>query len=411
MKILSIACLVVVLNMPAPAFADQLVRTVASVSSNSRADVLLNHHSIPACPHKWSVKTVALHGGKQDGVQLIEVNNGPLTIVVIPTRGMGILSVTTNDGTRIGWNSPVTEVVHPRHINLNSRGGLGWLEGFNEWMCRCGLESNGHPGTDKFINNVGDEAEMELTLHGKISNLPAQEVEIAVDKTAPFAIHIRGRVDEKMFYGPKLELWTDLTVVPGKSGFAIHDRIVNKGAQDQEYQLLYHTNFGQPLLEGNAKFVAPIAELKPFNANAAKGMATYKTYAAPTVGFVEQVYMLKPFTTPAGDTKVMLKNAAGTKGVSMKWSVSELPYLTLWKNTAAVEDGYVSGIEPGTNYPQNRQLERAAGRVPKIAPGATVEMHVEFGFHNSAAAVNKVAAEITAIQGDRKTKIDPTPAQ
>jgi murein DD-endopeptidase MepM/ murein hydrolase activator NlpD len=48
----------------------------------------------------------------------------------------------------LGWNSPVKEVVHPRLINLQSRGGLGWLEGFNEWMVRCGLENNGHPGVD-----------------------------------------------------------------------------------------------------------------------------------------------------------------------------------------------------------------------------------------------------------------------
>ena len=65
---------------------------------------------------------------------------------------MGILDVKM-DGVRLGWNSPVKEVVHPSHIDLESRGGLGWLEGFNEWMVRCGLEFAGHPGTDQFINN------------------------------------------------------------------------------------------------------------------------------------------------------------------------------------------------------------------------------------------------------------------
>jgi hypothetical protein len=33
---------------------------------------------------------------------------------------------------------------------------------------RCGLEWAGHPGKDKFINNTGDEAEMDLTLHGRL---------------------------------------------------------------------------------------------------------------------------------------------------------------------------------------------------------------------------------------------------
>src|SRR5207237_776857 len=99
-------------------------------------------------------------------------------------------------------------------VNLQARGGLGWLDGFTEMMCRCGLENNGQPGTDRFINNVGDEATMELTLHGKIANQPAQEVEILVEKEAPHRITVRGIVHERMLFGPKLELATELTTTP-----------------------------------------------------------------------------------------------------------------------------------------------------------------------------------------------------
>ena len=155
----------------------------------------------------WSVEKYTLRGGKQEGVDVIVVHNGRLSFTVIPTRGMGVLKVEADD-VRLGWDSPVKEVVHPQFINLQSRGGLGWLEGFNEWLVRCGLEFAGHPGKDKFINNVGDEAEMDLTLHGKIANIPASEVEVVIDREPPHRIRVRGRVDERMFYGPKLELWT-----------------------------------------------------------------------------------------------------------------------------------------------------------------------------------------------------------
>jgi Domain of unknown function (DUF4432) len=147
----------------------------------------------------WSVVKAVLHGGKQEGVDLVTVNNGRLAFIVIPTRGMGVLSVELGD-VRLGWDSPVKEVVHLAYVNLESRGGLGWLEGFNEWMVRCGLEWAGHPGKDKFINNVGDETEMDLTLHGKIGNIPASEVEVVVDRDPPHRIRVRGRVDERMFY-------------------------------------------------------------------------------------------------------------------------------------------------------------------------------------------------------------------
>ena len=74
----------------------------------------------------WSVRRQRLHGGKQDGVDLIVIDNGRLTITVVPTRGMGILRVVMGD-LRLGWDSPVREVVHPKYVNLEARGGLGWL--------------------------------------------------------------------------------------------------------------------------------------------------------------------------------------------------------------------------------------------------------------------------------------------
>jgi hypothetical protein len=210
----------------------------------------------PDCPIAWSIKKVTLHGGKQEGVDLVVVDNGKLQVAVVPTRGMGILWAKLGD-VRLGWDSPVKEVVHPKFINLQSRGGLGWLEGFNEYVVRCGLEWNGHPGTDAFVNNVGETATMELTLHGKVGNLPAQEVEVVVDRAPPYRLHMRGRVDERMFYGPKLELWTDLSTEPGSDRFRIADTITNRGGQEQEFEVIYHCNHGRPLLEDGSTFLAP----------------------------------------------------------------------------------------------------------------------------------------------------------
>ena len=111
----------------------------------------------------------------------------------------------------LGWDSPVKEVVHPSFINLNNRGGLGWLEGFNEWLCRCGMEWNGQPGTDRFVNNTGEETTMDLTLHGRIANLPAQEVELIAEREPPYRITLRGSVARADVHGPKLELTTELS--------------------------------------------------------------------------------------------------------------------------------------------------------------------------------------------------------
>jgi hypothetical protein len=356
----------------------------------------------------WSVRRQRLHGGKQDGVDLIAVDNGRMTITLVPTRGMGILHVVSGD-LRLGWDSPVREVVHPKYVNLEARGGLGWLEGFNEWMARCGLEWAGHPGQDRFINNVGEQAEMNLTLHGKVANIPASEVEVIVEREPRPRLRVRGRVDERAFYGPKLELWTEVSTEPGASTFRIEDALTNRGAFDQEFQVLYHANYGLPLLGAGSRFSGAVRRVTPFNAHAAKDVGTYAEYAAPLRGFIEQVYNVHPYADPDGHSMVMLRNAAGNRAVSMGFAVAELPYLTLWKNLTALEEGYVTGLEPGTGFPYTRRVEREAGRVPKLKPGEMRRFAIDVGLHTTSDAVRAVDDEIKRIQNGRPTQIDRAP--
>ena len=356
----------------------------------------------------WSVRKQRLSGGRQDGVDLIVIDNGRLTITLVPTRGMGILHVVMGD-LRLGWDSPVREVVHPKYVNLEARGGLGWLEGFNEWLPRCGLEWAGHPGQDRFVNNVGEQAEMNLTLHGKVANIPASEVEVIVEGKPRPRIRVRGRVDERAFYGPKLELWTEVSTEPGSAAFHIEDTLTNRGAFEQEFQLLYHANYGPPLLGSGARFSAPLRRVTPFNAHAAKSIATYADYAGPARGFIEQVYNLYPLADDEGRTVVMLRNAAGDRAVSMGFAVAELPYLTLWKNLTALEEGYVTGLEPGTGFPYTRRIEREAGRVPKLKPGETRRFAIDVGLHTTAQAVSTVEDRITRIRNGRPTQVDNAP--
>jgi hypothetical protein len=372
-------------------------------------DVVVSRYAVPECPTTWSVKKFRSFGGKQEQLDVIWIDNGKLQIAVIPTRGMGIFTVLM-DGTRIlGWDSPVKEFVHPNFINLNSRGGLGWLEGFNEWLCRCGMEWNGQPGTDRFINNVGEEATMELTLHGRIANLPAQEVELIAEREPPYRITVRGVVHERMVHGPKLELTTEISMEPQARLFRISDAVTNRGGQRQEFQMLYHTNFGPPLLEAGARFLAPVEVVTPFNDHAAKEVKQYNQFPGPKPGFVEQVYTIQPLADRSGHTLVMIRNKAGDRGSSIRFDTHALPCLTLWKNMAATEDGYVTGIEPGTNYPNHRRVERQHGRVPILSPGESHFMFLDIAIQIGTAEVEQVAQEIARIQSNRQPLVSESP--
>lgn len=78
-----------------------------------------------------------------------------------------------------------------------------------------------------------------------------------------------------------------------------------------------------------------------------------------------------------GRTQVLLKYKGGAAGTALSFNTNELPCFTLWKNMVASDDGYVVGIEPGTNFPNKRSVEEAAGRVVTLAPGE--KWHAEVG--------------------------------
>lgn len=360
----------------------------------------------PAAP--FSVRQLTLHGGRQEGVDLLVVDNGCLRLTLIPTRGLGVLQVERGD-LRLGWDSPVKEVVHPQFVNLPTRGGLGWLDGFNEWMVRCGLENCGGPGRDSFVTNTGATAEMDLALHGKIANIPASEVEVVIDREPPHTLRVRGLVHERMFYGPQFELATELATDPGSNRFTITDTVTNRGAGTQEFQLLYHVNFGAPLLEAGARFVGPIRQVAPFNETAAAGVRAWNEYRGPTPGFVEQVFCLRPWADAHGRTTLMLRNAGADRAATLRFAVESLPCVSLWKCTAAAADGYVTGIEPGTGFPNTRRIERQRGRVPSLAPGGRRTFAIEYAALRGRAEVTRAAREIEEIQGGRKTQVDSRP--
>ncbi|MCY9850012.1 aldose 1-epimerase family protein [Pectobacterium jejuense] len=348
----------------------------------------------------FSIEQKVLHGGRQEGSKVITITSQDgLKIALSPTRGMNLLHV-TGKNIRLGWDSPVDEVVNPNTINLESRNGLGWLEGFNEMMVRCGFEWTGHPV-------VSDG--MIYTLHGRAGNTPASKVVVEVSDTAPHTITVRGLLKENSFKKSNLETWTELRYVPGSESFTVHDVLTNKADYARDYQIIYHSNFGTPILEEGARFIAPVKDISPFNDHAKAGLATWQTYKGPTKDFDEMVFNITPYKDAQGKTLAALVNKAGDKGVSIAFDTHQLPLLTLWKNTDTEKQGYVTGIEPGTNYAYPVTIEREQGRVKKLQPGQSTTFELTYSLLSSADAVQKTEQKVKAIQGDNKTTLTEKP--
>lgn len=337
-----------------------------------------------------SVVKRRFHGGRRDGVDLIEIDNGALAFSIVPTRGMNIWRASAG-GDRIGWDSPTLDgPVNPAYVNALDLGGIGWLEGFDELLARCGLMNNGA------AHRVGDTI---FPLHGRISNIPASYVAIHIDEQPPHEIVVEGRVDESFLFGGGVRLTTRISTTPGSKQLTVRDEFTNLKDTPVEMQILYHWNFGPPYLEEGSRLVAPIDAVVPRDPRAVEGLATYDVYGGPEPGFAEQAYFFKlRAEDEAGRTVAMLRNRAGDKGVALRYPLAQLPCFTLWKNTAGVREGYVTGLEPGANYPNPRPFEKERGRVLTLPVDGSHVAETVLEVLDGREAVAEVEAEVGRIQ-------------
>ena len=330
-----------------------------------------------------------LQGGLRQGVDVIEVDNGAFRFIVVPTRGMGIWKASLGQ-LQLGWNSPVKGPVHPTFVRLWEPSGLGWLDGFDELLVRCGLQSNGAPEFDR-------QGELVYPLHGKIANIPAHKVELTIDGDSG-EIALSGTVDEARLFGNKLRMVSTITTQLGRPGMTLCDTITNISAQQCELELLYHINFGSPLLDPGSKLVVAAAKVAPRDAAAVGNLPEWDSYGPQTPGSQEAVFFFDLLSDADGMTQALLHNAAAEQGVSLKFNKNQLPHFTQWKNRQAEADGYVTGLEPAINFPNIRSFEKQQGRVAVLAPGESRQFEIALEVHGDAASVAAAKEAVARLQ-------------
>ncbi len=306
-------------------------------------------------------------GGVSDGVEVIEVNTGAVRAMILPTRGMSIWYLETSR-TRIGWESPIQGPVHPSLVPIWDPSGLGWLEGFDELVVRCGLESNGAPEHD-------ESGKLLYPLHGRIGNIPADSLWLEYDE-ASGRLEVIGEMFERRLFFKRLKLRSRIRFSAGRADVELLDDVTNLASTKATVQMLYHINVGEPLLGAGSQVNASVAELAPKNELSASEIDHWHKLDGPQAGYSERVYFGRMHDGETGEAAAMINTSKRDLGLGLTYRTSTLPYFVLWKNTAAKEDGYVVGLEPSTNLPNHKTFEAQQGRVVTIESGETVPFRV-----------------------------------
>ena len=226
----------------------------------------------------------------------------------------------------------------------------------------CGLRSAGNPSED------GGEYHPQ---HGRIHGKQAAGISACVEDGN---LVIGGTVREASLFGHALEMRRVITMPVWESRIVIEDTITNMAPRPEEFAILYHFNFGYPLLSESARLVLPAKrETTPRTEYAASGLGKECEFSFPIDGEPEQVYFHK-----LDEGMARLENAASGMAATLRWDLASLPVLIEWKSMASGD--YVLGLEPSNNYILGRAAERDNGTLRAIEAFGSVKTRLELRF-------------------------------
>lgn len=318
------------------------------------------------------IETAIIDNGLGRGTRIAWINTGTgLRYKVVIDRAMDIADAFYNQHS-LAWLSH-SGITPPQPF---SNRGTDWLRTFGGGLITtCGLSHIGGPETDVYG---------ERGLHGQISNIPAEiESVIQPDPVAGnMEMSITGRMKQTQIFGPCLELKRTISGTIGQASIRIHDEVVNRGNTPAPHMILYHCNFGWPLVDEGTDIIWQ-GEWQPREEGRAQIFRKENNFrkCSPPLndhsGAGEEAAFIDSIPDPSGLCTCGLHNPQIGIAVAVRFQKKELPWLTNWQHWGKNE--YVMGIEPGTNLPIGQAKAREQNELIYIAPGEkrTYDLEIE----------------------------------
>ena len=185
--------------------------------------------------------------------------------------------------------------------------------------------------------------------------------------------------------------------------------MTNHGAFEQEYQVIYHCNYGPPLLGKGSRVLAAAKRIAPFNEHAGEGLKDWQTYAGPTKGFIEQVYCLEPLADHDGRGIVMLENAATDRAVTMRWNTDSLPLPDGLEEHGSDRRWLRDGSRTRNRLCLQSADRAASGPSAEASPARDARIRIDVGIHVGKERVAEQAAAVAKLQGPTPLTMSSTP--
>lgn len=321
------------------------------------------------------IELAELTEGRARGIRVANVHTGSgFRFQALLDRGMDIRAADHN-GRSIAWLYPA--LAAPAY---HERDGYGWGRTWGGGLLTtCGLTHFGQPEQD------GGET---LGLHGRIAHIPAEGVQVSQAwQGDEYVLAITGRMQQVGNGVERLILDRRITTRLGANSLTIDDTLTNDGYRPAPHMILYHCNFGFPVLSPDSELLVDDEEVHPHPLieAAARGLDGHRRFEPPQDSYPDQVFFHKPRVDAQGFSQAAIVNPALGFGGYVRWRAAELPCMGQWKQLMAGQ--YVCALEPASYWETPRHQLRAEGRLRFLSPGEIVHYHLELGALPNAAAI------------------------
>jgi hypothetical protein len=312
--------------------------------------------------------------GWERGVRCVQLQNDRIALEVVVDRGLDIAGARIRQ-IPVAWRSP-TEIVAPWFVE-NS--GFGPHRGFfGGLLTTCGLDHIGLP-VERSAERFGYLARTTdaFPMHGRFSGSPARLSAYGVrEANGGLEAFVEGEVTQVAVFGEHLTLRRRISIAYGRAVVRVEDEVANHGYASSPLAVMYHINFGWPVVAPGARVKTPPRRLRGEGDNA--------TVRAPIPGAAERVWIFATEPDGQGRGYAGIANprvdATQAAGARLDWDAAALPTLVQWE-MANVAGHYVIGLEPSTRSAS----DSANPPFPVLEPGQSKRLGVEIELLHGAA--------------------------
>ncbi len=316
------------------------------------------------------VRRIEFSSGPGRGTEAYEVyNETGIRFTVLADMCMDILDLQYK-GINLGFMTK-NGLQNNRFFNaLDKEFNYYWRGGM---LCTCGLSNAGIACVDEGFYR---------TEHGRIGMMPAENLSVYSGwKNDDYIIELEGEIRESMLYGYNLQLKRKISTSLKSKEIHIKDVVQNLEPGDTEFMLLYHFNFGFPLLDEGAVIVKPEGEITPWKSNPDDRTDNCLKAETPRDGCEEETYYHENIPDEDGWAYSAIINPDMELGAYLKYKYENLPCLIQWKSMRSHD--YAMGLEPSNSYILGRVHERENNTIPRLRGYEKKEYDITLGILDS----------------------------